>query len=44
MIVTLSNGKPVHRHREVVLHERVRAQLVHEGDTIEISPRAIRYK
>lgn len=42
--VTLKEGVPIHNNKEVVLHERVLAQLVHEGDTIDISPLAIKYK
>jgi hypothetical protein len=42
--VVLVQGKPIHEHKEVVLHERVLAQLVYEGDEIELSPLAIKYK
>jgi len=42
--VVLEQGIPTHNHREVVLHQRILAQLTNDGDELEISPLAIKYK
>lgn len=42
--VVLEHGKPTHNHKEVVLHTRLLAKLNRDGDEIEISPLAIKYK
>lgn len=43
-IIILEDGVPKHHHREVILHENVLAKLKNDGDSVEISPLAVKYK